>query len=202
MANICNTEFYINGDKETIKKFDELISKYKDVNDDNSIEILKIAKDYDLDKEDINLSGLIFWYKLEDENTIHLEMESKWSACADFFVKIKEKLNLNLKISYCEVEPGCEIFNIHDENNRFTHLECCVDILEFFGESTMEYYTFEQAIENWFTNMESYIDITKWNNLISINEKINFINDFDYSKFDDENIGEYTMYKIGIFEKI
>lgn len=54
-----------------------------------------------------------------------LTIETAWTGCHDLFRVINRKFKDELSISYREIESGCDIYYVHDEDGFFTE-ECCV----------------------------------------------------------------------------
>ena len=54
-----------------------------------------------------------------------VDTESAWSSCDLFFEEVNKALGNELSISWREIEPGCDIFYTHDENDFFPE-ECYV----------------------------------------------------------------------------
>ena len=70
------------------------------------------------------MRGHIYWAEYEenvedDYALLSFDTESAWSSCDLFFEEVNKALGDELSISWREVEPGCDIFYTHDENDFF-----------------------------------------------------------------------------------
>lgn len=120
MANNCYTTYKIIGDESAMNN---LIQSLNDLNNNNTmyIQLSDLAKRFNINTEKrcISVRGKIYFYELDD-NVLTIETETDWVGCHDLFNAINKKLNNKLSISYREIEPGCNIFNVHDDNAFFT----------------------------------------------------------------------------------
>ena len=129
----------------------------------------------------------IYWAEFEaDENIclLSFDTESAWSACEEFFDELNNVLGGELSISYREIECGCDIFYVHDEQGFFPE-ECCVSSSgEPFEEAWEDVFdTCQDAITNWCEKMGiSQGDRTD-------DEMVDFINGYEY-----ENVDTYLLY--------
>ena len=181
MANICNTDYCIGGStKELLVKFNEKL-KTLSKTEYEEIYLEDLLKSFGIDNEDIRTCGEICYYHLDLENNkLWITVTSKWSGCHEVFDAINETIfNNDLIISYREIEPGCEIYDVYDTQGVFTE-ECYVDVygLDDFSEGE-NYTTIENAINDWYNVFKNKIDINHFNKL-STEEKIEFINNYEY----------------------
>ena len=91
------------------------------------------------------------------------------------FDEINNALGGDLSISYREIEPGCDIFCVHDEGDFFPE-ECCVSSSgEPFKDVCEDVYeTLADAIKEWC----SKTGIEQGNR--TDEEMVDFINDYEY----------------------
>lgn len=187
MANICNTDYCIGSSTtDLLVKFNEKL-KTLSKNEYEEIYLEDLLKAFGIDNkdEDIRTCGEICYYHLDLENNqLWITVTSKWSGCHEVFNTINETIfNNDLIISYREIEPGCEIYNVYDSQGVFTE-ECYLDVygLDDFSEGE-NYTSIENAINDWYNVFKNKIDINHFNKL-STEEKIEFINNYKYD-FDD-----------------
>ena len=111
--------------------------------------------------------------------TTVVDTESAWSACEEFFDELNNVLGGELSISYREIECGCDIFYVHDEQGFFPE-ECCVSSSGEPFEDVWEdvFDTCQDAITNWCEKMGiSQGDRTD-------DEMVDFINGYEYENVD------------------
>lgn len=184
MANICNTTYRFNGTKEMINKF---WNKLTEINVDNqSVSLLEVAEHFGIDTKNIYVRGNIYSaiksLDNDDENVITIYTETAWTACNMLFYKIMKQYDNEISMSYREIECGCNIFNVHDEDGFFCE-ECCVNAQgEQFGEDMCDelFDTTQSAIEFWCEQMNYVWDKEK----VSKQDMLNIINNFVY-EYDD-----------------
>ena len=185
MANICTTDYRINGTKEAIET---LWNGLKEINaDTQDVSLIEVAEQFGIDVKDIYCRGNITCLENESNeefgwHSIFMVTETAWTACNELFRKINRyKCNNDLSISYREIEQGCGIFNVHDEDGCFD-AECCVDAQgEVFEEDMFEEifdYT-KDAINFWCEKMNHTFDEN-----MTQEEKLNFINKYEYDDAD------------------
>ena len=123
----------------------------------------------------------------DDICLLSFDTESAWSACDQFFEELNNILGGELSISYREIECGCNLFYVHDEQGFFPE-ECCVSSS---GEP------FEDACEDVFDSCQDAI--SEWCKKTGVpqgdrteDEMVEFINGYEY---DDED----TYYYINKF---
>ena len=192
MANICNTDYCIGGNIESLVKFNEKLKTLSE-NEYEEIYLGKLLKSFGIDDKDIRTCGEIIYYNLNLENNkLWITVTSKWSGCHEVFNVINETIfNDDLIISYREIEPGCEIYDVYDPQEVFWE-ECCVDIygLDDFNEGE-EYTTIAIAVNDWYKVFKDKIDVNHFDKL-SIEDKIDFINNYEYEYID-------CYYNIAVF---
>ena len=128
MANICDTQYKVMGERKAVADlWDTLLTM--EVNTKN-VSLNRLAEHYGIDYEKMGISvrGHIYWAEFEEDDDICLlsfDTESAWSACDQFFEELNNILGGELSISYREIECGCNLFYVHDEQGFFPE-ECCV----------------------------------------------------------------------------
>ena len=180
MANICDTQYKVMGERKAVADlWDTLLTM--EVNTKN-VSLNRLAEHYGIDYEKMGISvrGHIYWAEFEADDDICLlsfDTESAWSACEEFFDELNKVLGGELSVSYREIECGCDIFYVHDEQGFFPE-ECCVSSS---GEP------FEDACEDIFDTCQDAI--AKWCEKMGISqgdrtddEMMDFINGYEYEK--------------------
>ena len=190
MANICDTQYKVMGERKAVADLWHTLLTME-VNTKN-VSLNRLAEHYGIDYEKMGISvrGHIYWAEFEEDDDICLlsfDTESAWSACDQFFEELNNTLGGELSISYREIECGCNLFYVHDEQGFFTE-ECCVSSS---GEP------FEDACEDVFDSCQDAI--AKWCEKTGVpqgdrteDEMVEFINGYEY---DDED----TYYYINKF---
>ena len=118
MANICDTQYKVMGERKAVADlWDTLLTM--EVNTKN-VSLNRLAEHYGIDYEKMGISvrGHIYWAEFEEDDDICLlsfDTESAWSACDQFFEELNNTLGGELSISYREIECGCNLFYVHDE---------------------------------------------------------------------------------------
>ena len=190
MANICDTQYKVMGERKAVADlWDTLLTM--EVNTKN-VSLNRLAEHYGIDYEKMGIPvrGHVYWAEFETDDDICLlsfDTESAWSACDQFFEELNNTLGGELSISYREIECGCNLFYVHDEQGFFPE-ECCVSSS---GEP------FEDACEDVFDSCQDAI--AEWCKKTGVpqgdrteDEMVEFINDYEY---DDED----TYYYINKF---
>ena len=182
MANICDTQYKVMGERKAVADLWNTLQTME-VNTKN-VYLYKLAEHYGIDYEKMGISvrGYIYWAEFEADDDICLlsfDTESAWSACEEFFDELNKVLGGELSISYREIECGCDIFYVHDEQGFFPE-ECCV------GSSGEP---FEDACEDIFDTCQDAI--AKWCEKMAISqgdrtddEMVDFINGYEYENED------------------
>ena len=159
MANTCDTSYKVIGSPKAVKKLWNTLQEME-VNSKN-IYLYELAERYGIDykKKGISVRGFIYWAEFEEKESddyclLSFDTETAWSACDLFFDELNKALGGELSISYLEIEPGCDIYFVHDECGWFPE-ECCVSSSgEPFEESCGDVFsTVKDAINEWCTKM-------------------------------------------------
>lgn len=154
MANICDTQYKVTGSRKAVADLWNTLQELE-VNSKN-VYLYLLAEHYGIDyeKKGISVRGHIYWAEYEenvedDYALLSFDTESAWSSCDLFFEEVNKALGDELSISWREVEPGCDIFYTHDENDFFPE-ECYVTAYgELFEDCEGAYSTFGDAIKLW-----------------------------------------------------
>ncbi len=159
MANTCDTSYKVIGSPKAVKKLWNTLQEME-VNSKN-VYLYELAERYGIDykKKGISVRGFIYWAEFEEKESddyclLSFDTETAWSACDLFFDELNKALGGELSISYREIEPGCDIYFVHDECGWFPE-ECCVSSSgEPFEESCSDVFsTVKDAINEWCTKM-------------------------------------------------
>ena len=126
MANICDTQYKVMGERKAVADLWNTLQTME-VNTKN-VYLYKLAEHYGIDYEKMGISvrGHVYWAEFEADDDICLlsfDTESAWSACEEFFDELNKVLGGELSISYREIECGCDIFYVHDEQGGSRPLE-------------------------------------------------------------------------------
>jgi len=194
MANTCDTSYKVIGSPKAVKKLWNTLLEME-VNSKN-VYLYELAERYGIDyeKKGISVRGFIYWAEFEEKESddyclLSFDTETAWSACDLFFDELNKALGGELSISYREIEPGCDIYFVHDECGWFPE-ECCVSSSgEPFEESCSDVFsTVKDAINEWCTKMN--IEQGKRTDA----EMLEYISEYDYDDLDTYfYINEFTF---------
>ncbi len=187
MANTCDTQYKVTGSRKAVADLWNTLQKL-DVNSTN-VYLYRLAEHYGIDyeKKDLSVRGHIYWAEYEENEEddyalLSFDTESAWSSCDLFFEEVNKTLNNELSISWREIEPGCDIFYTHDENDFFPE-ECYVTAYgDIFDDCEGAYSTIDDAIKKWSEKTGVSLDGK------TIQEKMDYINDYEY---EDEDANFY-----------
>lgn len=152
MANCCDTTYKITGTSEAMESLSEALTI---LGGGSYTELSKLADYFGIDwkAKHISVRGSIYHKSLSD-NVITICTDTAWTGCHDLFRAINKALGNELSISWREIEPGCEVFNVHDEG-RFFPEECYVTACGGpFDEAEDCYDSVYDAIETWCSLMK------------------------------------------------
>ena len=184
MANTCDTSYKVIGSPKAVKKLWNTFQEME-VNCKN-VYLYELAERYgrDYKKKVISVRGFIYWAEFEEKESddyclLSFDTETAWSACDLFFDELNKALGGELSISYREIEPGCDIYFVHDECGWFPE-ECCVSSSgEPFEESCGDVFsTVKDAINEWCTKM----NIEQGERTDA--EMLEYISEYDYDDLD------------------
>lgn len=194
MANMCDTSYKVIGSPKAVKKLWNTLQEME-VNSKN-VYLYELAERYGIDyeKKGISVRGFIYWAEFEEKESddyclLSFDTETAWSACDLFFDELNKALGGELSISYREIEPGCDIYFVHDECGWFPE-ECCVSSSgEPFEESCSDVFsTVKDAINEWCTKM----NIEQGERTDA--EMLEYISEYDYDDLDTYfYINEFTF---------
>lgn len=194
MANTCDTSYKVIGSPKAVKKLWNTLQEME-VNSKN-IYLYELAERYGIDykKKGISVRGFIYWAEFEENESddyclLSFDTETAWSACDLFFDELNKALGGELSISYREIEPGCDIYFVHDECGWFPE-ECCVSSSgEPFEESCGDVFsTVKDAINEWCTKM----NIEQGERTDA--EMLEYISEYEYDDLDTYfYINEFTF---------
>lgn len=194
MANTCDTSYKVIGSLKAVKKLWNTLQEME-VNSKN-VYLYELAERYGIDyeKKGISVRGFIYWAEFEEKESddyclLSFDTETAWSACDLFFDELNKALGGELSISYREIEPGCDIYFVHDECGWFPE-ECCVSSSgEPFEESCSDVFsTVKDAINEWCTKM----NIEQGERTDA--EMLEYISEYDYDDLDTYfYINEFTF---------
>ena len=194
MANTCDTSYKVIGSPKAVKKLWNTLLEME-VNSKN-VYLYELAERYGIDyeKKGISVRGFIYWAEFEEKESddyclLSFDTETAWTACDLFFDELNKALGGELSISYREIEPGCDIYFVHDECGWFPE-ECCVSSSgEPFEESCSDVFsTVKDAINEWCTKM----NIEQGERTDA--EMLEYISEYDYDDLDTYfYINEFTF---------
>lgn len=194
MANTCDTSYKVIGSPKVVKKLWNTLQEME-VNSKN-VYLYELAERYGIDyqKKGISVRGFIYWAEFEEKESddyclLSFDTETAWSACDLFFDELNKVLGGELSISYREIEPGCDIYFVHDECGWFPE-ECCVSSSgEPFEESCGDVFsTVKDAINEWCTKM----NIEQGERTDA--EMLEYISEYEYDDLDTYfYINEFTF---------
>lgn len=184
MANVCNSDFKVRGDRQAVSDLWERLQTME-VNS-KSVWLCDLAAAYGIDykAKGISVRGQIYWADFEEDIEtgnclLSFSTESAWCACTEFFDEVNEVYDDTLSISYREIECGCEVYCVHDEWDFFPE-ECCVSadgepFDNIYGEP---FDTIAEAIVLW----TSLTGVARGNR--TEEEMVELINGYDYGEDD------------------
>ncbi len=194
MANTCDTSYKVIGSPKVVKKLWNTLQEME-VNSKN-VYLYELAERYGIDyqKKGISVRGFIYWAEFEEKESddyclLSFDTETAWSSCDLFFDELNKALGGELSISYREIEPGCDIYFVHDECGWFPE-ECCVSSSgEPFEESCGDVFsTVKDAINEWCTKM----NIEQGERTDA--EMLEYISEYEYDDLDTYfYINEFTF---------
>ena len=194
MANTCDTSYKVIGSPKAVNKLWNTLQEME-VNSKN-VYLYELAERYGIDykKKGISVRGFIYWAGFEEKESddyclLSFDTETAWSACDLYFDELNKALGGELSISYREIEPGCDIYFVHDECGWFPE-ECCVSSSgEPFEESCGDVFsTVKDAINEWCTKM----NIEQGERTDA--EMLEYISEYDYDDLDTYfYINEFTF---------
>ena len=102
MANICTTNYVIEGEKN------ELDALYETMKNLQGQALGQLVKALGKDPDEVMCRGE--WSDLErQDDTLRMTFETAWTPCYEVTDLLKEKFP-SIRIYYKAVEPGCEVY--------------------------------------------------------------------------------------------
>lgn len=149
MANVCCTDYYFYGPKESVQRFwhalDSLHEKYQF----EELNYMTMQKEFGLDPKP-GRGHITDMDDLVDNDAgaeFKLYMEDAWSAYHEVFDHILRERFPDISYAYMEFEPGCMVCNIHDpENKYFPERVLCNGWLE--NDDFYEFFESEEAAKS------------------------------------------------------
>lgn len=183
MANICDTTYKVKGSRKAVADLWKTLQELGVNSEDVYLYLLAEHYGIDYKKKEISVRGHIYWAEFEesaeyDYAILSFDTESAWSSCEQLFEEVNKTLGNELSISWREIEPGCEIYYVHDENNFFPE-ECYVTAYgDLFEDCEDVHSSIADAISRWCEKTGvSQEEKTE-------SEMMEFINDYEYETED------------------
>ena len=111
MANICTTNYVIEGEKE------ELDALYQTMKEQQENNLGCLVKALGKNPEEVECRGE--WTDLERQNdTLRMTFETAWTPCYEVTDLLKATYP-SLRIYYKAVEPGCEVYLKNDAEGKY-----------------------------------------------------------------------------------
>ena len=183
MANNCDTQYKLTGSRKAVNDLWNTLQKMA-VNK-KDVYLYRLAEHYGIDyeKKGFSVRGYIYFAELDlnEENEYYVltnETDTAWAGCHDLFYAINEILEDELSISYWEIEPGGNIFSVHDENDFFPENYYVSAGGNLFEDICEIYNTIADVIKEWCS--KTGIKQEKR----SDEEMMEFINEYEYENDD------------------
>ncbi len=111
MANICTTNYVIEGEKE------ELDALYQTMKEQQENNLGCLVKALGKNPEEVECRGE--WTDLERQgDTLRMTFETAWTPCYEVTTLMKEAYP-SLRIFYKAEEPGCEVYLKNDAEGKY-----------------------------------------------------------------------------------
>ena len=111
MANICTTNYVIEGEK---KELDTLYQTMKEQQENN---LGCLVEALGKNPEEVECRGV--WTDLECvENTLRVTFETAWTPCYEV-TQLMKTIFPSLRIYYKAEEPGCEVYLKNDAEGKY-----------------------------------------------------------------------------------
>ena len=111
MANICTTNYVIEGEKN------ELDALYETMNNLQGTNLGQLVKALGKNPDEVMCRGE--WSDLErQDDTLRMTFETAWTPCYEVTDLMKEKFP-SIRIYYKAVEPGCEVYLKNDAEGKY-----------------------------------------------------------------------------------
>jgi hypothetical protein len=174
MANICSTEYKISGETKYVEMFHNLLNHLGAYQ--HSLPLNKLSEYFNLNQK---FGGHIVDVSFDkNEKILTIRTETPWRGQHLLFHIINILYGEHFYISYREIEEGCEVFNVYNEDYMFYDEECVVyangELFDYFWEEYFD--TIDDAISYWCEKM-NFDNTTK-----TADEMINYINNYQYDE--------------------
>ena len=111
MANVCTTNYVIEGKKEEL---DALYQKMKELQGQN---LGQLAKALDNNLEEMECRGE--WTELvREDDTIRMTFKTAWTPCYEV-TNLLKAVYPSIRIFYKAEEPGCEVYLKNDADGKY-----------------------------------------------------------------------------------
>ena len=111
MANICTTNYVIEGEKN------ELDALYETMKNLQGQALGQLVKALGKDPDEVMCRGE--WSDLErQDDTLRMTFETAWTPCYEVTDLLKERFP-SIRIYYKAVEPGCEVYLRNDAESKY-----------------------------------------------------------------------------------
>ena len=111
MANICTTNYVIEGEKE------ELDALYETMKNLQGQDLAQLVKALGKNPDEVMCRGE--WTELErKDDTLRMTFETAWTPCYEVTNLLKTTYP-SLRIYYKAVEPGCEVYLKNDAEGKY-----------------------------------------------------------------------------------
>ena len=111
MANICTTNYVIEGKKEEL---DELYQKMKELQGQNLGQLVKVLGN---NPEEMECRGELTELVREGD-TLRMTFETAWTPCYEV-TQLMKAVYPSLRIFYKAEEPGCEVYLKNDAEGKY-----------------------------------------------------------------------------------
>lgn len=141
MANICSTDYVMRGPVSALKKFAEADEKVSEYESRVADVYGALGGDPDIDDD----RGVITWCEdvEEADGSLRFHVDSAWCAPTNAMMLICKKLGV--RVNWYSEEPGCEVYEKHDDDGDFDDYGYIVDDYEE-GEM-FNFETFKEVVD-------------------------------------------------------
>ena len=119
MANICTTNYVIEGEKKELDALYETMKKLQEseASVEYATELGLLVEALGKDPNEVMCRG--GWTELErKDDTLRMTFETAWTPCYEVTDLLKEKFP-SIRIYYKAVEPGCEVYLKNDAEGKY-----------------------------------------------------------------------------------
>lgn len=140
MANICSTDYVMRGPVSALNRF---VEAYYEVSEYES-RVADVCEELGGDPDVDDKRGRITWCEEVDtaDGSLRFHVDSAWAAPTDAISMICELLGTH--VNWYSEEPGCEVYEKHDDDGDFDDIAYVVDDTE---EGEVYYFrTFDDVV--------------------------------------------------------